>query len=151
MKKILLTGLIALGTVILAGQQASAWTNTKFSIGLNWQRQSGGNSLLWGLWNNGQPPGHECGPSFDAFPGHDDAHFGPSHHHHHHANVAPAPAHTAPPSHAYYYPQPAYHQPQYHQPQYRQPQYQTVNFPGYYPLSNYFYPASNPGIDFYGR
>jgi len=57
MKKIALAGLVAFALIAISQHQASAWTNTKFGIGLNFERQSGGNSAIWGLWRNGQPPG----------------------------------------------------------------------------------------------
>jgi hypothetical protein len=57
MKKLLFLGLTALGLVLAAEQPAHAWVNCKFSVGLNWSYQSGGNTLFWGLFRNGQPPG----------------------------------------------------------------------------------------------
>ncbi len=60
MKKILVTGLVAISMLAIAQQQASAWVNSKFGIGLNWDLQSGGNQILWGAWRNGQPPGPEA-------------------------------------------------------------------------------------------
>jgi hypothetical protein len=60
MKKIVLAGLIAVSLVALSQQQASAWVNSRFGIGLNWERQSGGNNFGWGAWKNGQPPGPEA-------------------------------------------------------------------------------------------
>ena len=59
MKKIVLAGLFAVCALALSQQQASAWVNSRFGVGLNWESQSGGNSLLWGAWRNGQPPGPE--------------------------------------------------------------------------------------------
>jgi hypothetical protein len=138
MKRILIAGLLALGILSLSQQQASAWCNQKFSIGLNWACQSGGNSLLWGAWRSGQPPGHDYAPMY------------PGHHHGHHqfptygayqgeapgqsfATVpapTPAPAVATPPkaapqNSAYYY----------------RPTYQNVTFPGY-EMQNPFYPAN---------
>jgi len=72
MKKILTLALLALPTALITDQQASAWTNTKFSIGLNWSRQSGGNNFFWGLFRNGQPP---CPDG--AYPGYAPGHYGP--------------------------------------------------------------------------
>lgn len=60
MKKIVASGLLAFCLIAMSQQQASAWVNSKFGIGLNWDYQSGGNSVLWGLWRNGQPPGPEA-------------------------------------------------------------------------------------------
>jgi hypothetical protein len=60
MKKIVFAGLVALSVMAISHQQASAWVNTKFGVGLNWEAQSGGNQFLWGAWRNGQPPGPEA-------------------------------------------------------------------------------------------
>jgi hypothetical protein len=60
MKKIVLAGLFAIGLIALSQQQASAWRNSKFSIGLNWEGQSGNNQFLWGTFRNGQVPGPEA-------------------------------------------------------------------------------------------
>ena len=60
MKKIALAGLLALGIIAMSEQQASAWINCRFGIGLNWEFQSGGNHCLWGAWHNGQVPGPEA-------------------------------------------------------------------------------------------
>ena len=60
MKKIIASGLLAVCLIAVSKQEASAWVNSKFGIGLNWDFQSGGNSFLWGLWRNGQPPGPEA-------------------------------------------------------------------------------------------
>ena len=60
MKKIVFAGLLAISAMAIPQQQASAWVNSKFSVGLNWDMQSGGNNLLWGAWRNGQPPGPEA-------------------------------------------------------------------------------------------
>lgn len=57
MKKLLgITFLTALA-IVATERPAQAWINSKFSIGLNWHYQSGGNCLFWGLWRNGQVPG----------------------------------------------------------------------------------------------
>ena len=60
MKKLVSAGLVAFCVIAIAQQNASAWTNSKFGVGLNWERQAGGNSALWGAWRNGQPPGPEA-------------------------------------------------------------------------------------------
>jgi hypothetical protein len=60
MKKMVFAGLVAISLIALCQQNASAWVNSKFSIGLNMQRQSGGNNFLWGAYHNGQPPGPEA-------------------------------------------------------------------------------------------
>jgi hypothetical protein len=60
MKKIVFAALVAVSVMALSHQQASAWVNSKFGVGLNWDLQSGGNNFLWGAWKNGQPPGPEA-------------------------------------------------------------------------------------------
>ncbi len=62
MKRFLVLGLLALGVGLATEQPAHAWINSKFSVGLNWNYQSGGNNLLWGLFRNAQPPCPEPGP-----------------------------------------------------------------------------------------
>ena len=129
MKKIVLAGLCAISLIALSQQTASAWTNHRFSVGLNWQRQSGGNQFLWGAYRNGQPPGPE--------------HFGGGHDHHHGQmpffGSAPMPQSYAPPTQQVYYPpmpQPSY------AGQYASP-YQFANYARpvyyYYPAPVYYY------------
>ena len=60
MKKFLTVGLLAIVALAFMQQDASAWVNSRFGIGLNWDYQSGGNKAGWGLWRNGQPPGPEA-------------------------------------------------------------------------------------------
>jgi hypothetical protein len=52
-------GISVLTALALAATErpAQAWVNSRFSVGLNWSFQSGGNSAFWGLWRNGQVPG----------------------------------------------------------------------------------------------
>jgi hypothetical protein len=70
MKKLLSMGLLTLCALAASQQQAHAWVNAKFSVGLNWQLQSANNNWLWGFWKNGQVPGPEAfgqpagGPGF---------------------------------------------------------------------------------------
>jgi hypothetical protein len=59
MKKILLAGMLAICLIAASQQQASAWHNVQFGIGLNWCHQSGGNNFMWGMIKGGQPPGPE--------------------------------------------------------------------------------------------
>jgi hypothetical protein len=60
MKKLLSLGLLTVCALAISENQAHAWVNCKFSIGLNWHLQSANNSTLWGLWKNGQVPGPEA-------------------------------------------------------------------------------------------
>src|SRR5262245_45826645 len=64
MKKLLIMGALAISALALSQQQASAWVNARFGVGLNWHWQSGGNSFGWGLFTGGQPPGPDFGPGF---------------------------------------------------------------------------------------
>jgi len=77
MKKFAIIGMLALAATALPQQQASAWVNCKFGIGLNIGFSCGGNSWLWGAFRNGQPgepdcTGHGCSghgfATFDAYP-----------------------------------------------------------------------------------
>jgi hypothetical protein len=70
MRKFLFLGLTALGLALVSEQPAQAWVNSKFSIGLNWHRQSGGNNFLWGFYRNGQLAVPENGPFQFAPPPH---------------------------------------------------------------------------------
>lgn len=74
MKKIILSGLLALGAALASQQEAAAWVNFKFSAGINWQLQSGNNNFLWGVFRNGQVPGAE------GYPGGMPYHGGPGPH-----------------------------------------------------------------------
>jgi hypothetical protein len=56
MKHLMTLGVAAILVALASSRPAEAWTNAKFSIGLNWACQSGNNSLLWGFWRNGQVP-----------------------------------------------------------------------------------------------
>jgi hypothetical protein len=56
MKKFVAMGALALILAACSQQEASAWINCKFGVGLNWAWQSGGNNLAWGVFRNGQPP-----------------------------------------------------------------------------------------------
>lgn len=60
MNKFILSGMMALGLAMASGQEAKAWVNFKFGVGLNWHWQSGGNNFLWGLARGGQVPGPEA-------------------------------------------------------------------------------------------
>ena len=57
MKKFLAMGAAALVVAIFTLQQALAWVTFNTGIGANLGYQSGGNTLLWGLYRNGQPGG----------------------------------------------------------------------------------------------
>jgi hypothetical protein len=127
MKKVLAIGILAVTALAFSQQQASAWVNTRFGVGLNWEYQSGGNNFLWGAYRNGQPPGPETfgGGHQQPFP-----QFG--------GQPAPAPfAYDVPAFDPAYsqstFAQPAYAQPMPMQQQYGQPfQFATYPRPVYY-------------------
>ncbi len=82
MNKLIVTGMLALGAVGIFQQPALAWKNVKFGIGFNFSAQSGGNTLLWGLYRNGQPGEpdwvctHNCG--YAQPPSHPPMSFAPT-------------------------------------------------------------------------
>jgi len=57
MKKVLVLGLLALAASAFSQEQASAWVNSRFGIGLTWDYQAGGNSALFGAFRSNQPGG----------------------------------------------------------------------------------------------
>ena len=137
MKKFVLAGLCAIAVTAMVQQPASAWINSRFGVGLNWDFQSGGNNFGWGAWRNGQPPGPE------SFGG---GGYGHGHHHNQFPQFFP-PAH----SHGYApMPQPQSPQGSFgmqtNEPpyagQYASP-YQFANYPRpvyyYYPAPYYYY------------
>jgi hypothetical protein len=152
MKK--LVGLtLAAALVAMLPQQASAWTNFKFGVGLGVEWSTGNNSWFCGkLYNNGD---HNCGPScgpmgFDpmayGYGGHGGdfgyAYGGPMMSPH-----APAQAPAAPPapqknnntaSLAQSYSNDPYQPVSYQYPNYYYP---SANY--YYPSANYYYPPAN--------
>ena len=137
MKKFLMIGVLALGILPLARQEASAWINHKFGVGLNWAWQSGGNSFGWGLFRGGQPPGPDHGPAYPGWGGHGYAPV-----------FSPAPP-VGP--HAFdFTPEPPYAAPAptpVNQAwQYNRPVYQSVGYPSY-SAPVYYYPATY----YYGR
>lgn len=128
MRKILAMGAFALTLTLAQTQEVSAWINHRFSIGLNWEWQSGNNNLLWGAFRNGNPGeplppggfghcfGHGCNTGF----GFDNPfHYG--------ASLEP-PAYTPPPPS----PTQAYYPPAY--------PYHNVGY-GYYTMPVYYYPT----------
>jgi hypothetical protein len=123
MKKVLVAGMLAVCLIAVSQQEASAWVNHKFSIGFNWERQSGNNDFFWGFFHNGQVPGpeifHGGSPppfvvvapviylppvhsSFDV-PSFEEAHAQPS------ANYASPYQFATYARPVYYYPAPAYY------------------------------------------
>ena len=70
MKKVFVAGLLAICLIGATQQQASAWVNARFGAAINWEWQTGGNSVCHGLWKNGQPPGpnYMSSAPFGAYP-----------------------------------------------------------------------------------
>ncbi len=153
MKKIVAAGLLAVCAMLANQQEASAWINAKFSIGMNWEYQSGGNSFGWGLWQNGQPGGGGdcyapyCAPQpyYAAAPSYYQPSYAAQQPAYAYPNVAQQPG--------YAYPNVAQQQPRYAAPQnYYQPSYNTSPYSqlyqnvSYYPGAGYHYtPAINFG------
>ena len=105
MNKILATGLLALCALAFTQQQASAWVNSRFGIGFNWNIKWGANHLGCRLWHNGQPPA----PGYYNYYGNGNYPYG---------GHATAPQGYMPPSYAYEAPMymPSYAQPMYTAP-----------------------------------
>jgi len=57
MKRMMVTGVLALAALAFTGQQASAWCKFGLGVGLNLNWESGGNCFAWGLYKSGPPPG----------------------------------------------------------------------------------------------
>jgi len=55
MKRFLILGVFAIATATASIQEASAWINSNFGVGMNWGFQCGGNDFLCGLCRCGQP------------------------------------------------------------------------------------------------
>ena len=118
MKKFLAAGLLAIALIAASQQQASAWVNARFGIGINAGWQSADNCWWWGAFHNGPAPG-----PIDYHHGHHHSYFAPPvyapyvwvGHPHAHANyptpgpidsfsMAPTPYTYGPPAYYYYYP-----------------------------------------------
>jgi hypothetical protein len=136
MKNLLLVSALTLTLACTSGEQASAWVNSQFGMGLNWNFASGGNSYFWGLVRDGQPYGADfchslqtvavppaVGPCTPVPP----ANVFPCPHHHGVAPVVPAPvpaptypaaaaaaATTAPAAASQSLYRPSYYQPYYY-------------------------------------
>jgi hypothetical protein len=151
MKKILSTGLLTLCALAITQQQAHAWLNAKFSVGLNWHIQSANNNVLWGLWKNGQVPGPEAfgggggspfpagvGPGPYMTPPGQFPFFGSNPQGAPQGQPASFPIETAPPPTVAAQPQSYYPMPPYGNPN----PFQTVSYQnnGYY-NPNYYYPT----------
>jgi hypothetical protein len=135
MKKIVSAGLMAICALVLSQQQASAWTNSRFSIGLNWEKQSGNNSCLWGAKRDGQVPA----PYVDAH-----VPYGPAYSHPH-VSYSAAPSYSSTPYAYYQMPPSSYEAPTYANA--------PVHYPSPYqfasgPRSFYYYPNT---WTYYGR
>jgi hypothetical protein len=56
MKRFLVLTVLALGVTVLSQRPAAAWSNFRFSVGLNLGWQGGNNSYLCGLFRSGPAP-----------------------------------------------------------------------------------------------
>jgi hypothetical protein len=153
MKKFVVAGLLAIGLMATTRQEASAWINARFGIGLNWDLQSGGNQFGWGLWRNGQPPGPEAFGGGGHHGGGYGPQFGapmPQHH-----GYAPMPQQYQPYPQAYvpqqYAPAPRAYStaepPITAQPVYYNSPYQFAS----YPRPVYYYYYTTPYYYYYGQ
>ena len=69
MKKVLVSGLMAICVIALAQQQASAWSKCNFGIGLNIGWEGANNSFLWGVMKGGPAPCQQADGAYAGFPG----------------------------------------------------------------------------------
>jgi hypothetical protein len=56
--KLIVAGALALGLVLTAQQEASAWSKWSFGAGIWANGESGNNNYLWGAFRSGQVPGY---------------------------------------------------------------------------------------------
>jgi hypothetical protein len=57
MLRMLSAAIAALCVALVTGQEASAWCKFNFGVGMNVGYEGGGNSILWGAFSGGPPPG----------------------------------------------------------------------------------------------
>ncbi len=67
MKKLFVASVLALGVTMACQQTASAWSEFKFSAGVNLGWVGGGNRVLWGLYHSAPYPGGQ--DVYPVFPG----------------------------------------------------------------------------------
>jgi hypothetical protein len=146
MRKLLTAAALALVLAAATGHRASAWSNGKFSIGMNLEWNKGDNCFLWGAYRNGPAPDPYGGPGWSSLP--------PSHHGYYAGSYAPAPVAGYPmPGNSALAGYPSYYPNSYYPASY----FQLATYPsaypaGYYPMSyqpGYAYPPS--AINFYGN
>ena len=65
MKKMFVVCALAMAVTMASQQTASAWSECKFSIGMNFAHAGGGNRFFWGLYHSAPyPGGQDLGPFF---------------------------------------------------------------------------------------
>ena len=65
MKKLFVASVLALAVTLASQQTASAWSEFKFGVGLNFGWCGGGNRILWGAYHSAPyPGGPDIGPYF---------------------------------------------------------------------------------------
>ena len=70
MKKLLWAAALALAAVMASQQTASAWSEFKFSAGVNMGWVGGGNRFFWGLYRSAPyPGGQDLPPVINVVPG----------------------------------------------------------------------------------
>jgi len=67
MKKLFVASVLALAATMACQQKASAWSEFKFSAGVNFGWAGGGNRILWGLYHSAPYPGGQ--DVYPVFPG----------------------------------------------------------------------------------
>jgi hypothetical protein len=68
MKKLFVASVLALAVTMASQGTASAWSEFKFSAGINFGWVGGGNRVLWGLYESSPFPGHPGLPAYALVP-----------------------------------------------------------------------------------
>ena len=66
MNKLIVAGALALGLVLTAQQEASAWTKWSVNVGVSIHYEGGNNNFLWGMFRSGQVPGYPTDVCMDG-------------------------------------------------------------------------------------
>jgi hypothetical protein len=68
MKKLFVVCALAMAVTMASQQTASAWSECKFSVGLNFGWVGGGNRILWGAYRSAPyPGGQDLGPLMPGY------------------------------------------------------------------------------------
>ena len=66
MNKLIVAGALALGLVLTAQQEASAWTKWSVNVGVSIHYEGGNNNFFWGMFRSGQVPGYPTDVCMDG-------------------------------------------------------------------------------------